>query len=90
MTPTKDALLDLADAYKAAAGIERDTTLSYRMFGDSKKLRLLREGGDITLTRYHAAIEWLLETWPEGHPVPAWARGGRDRPLAPADDKGAA
>lgn len=63
-------LIALADAYKVAAGIDRDQTVSYRVFGDSKKLASLRSGAGITLRRFNAAVDWFKENWPAGQPVP--------------------
>ncbi|SDL36591.1 hypothetical protein [Paracoccus chinensis] len=58
------ALLERADAYKAAAGIADDTTVSYRVFSDTKKLAALRQGADITVRRFNAAMAWFDENWP--------------------------
>lgn len=63
-------LLAAADAWKEATGIGRDTTLSHRMFGDSKRLGQLREGRDITVGRFNAAMAWMAAHWPEGRAVP--------------------
>lgn len=59
-------LLAIADAYKAAAGVSADTTVSSRVFGDSKKLTSLRSGSDITVGRYNHAIMWFEANWPVG------------------------
>ncbi|MGR3464260.1 hypothetical protein [Limimaricola sp.] len=59
-------LLVLADAYKIAAQVEQDSTVSHRVFGDTKKLAALREGADITTRRFNAAFQWFSENWPEG------------------------
>jgi len=64
-------LIVLADAFKVATDLP-DTTLSYRIFGDSKKLTQLRRGRDITTSRFNAAIEWFranCPAGPEGDPV---------------------
>lgn len=63
-------LLATADAYKRAAGIERDTTVSSRVFGDSKKLGSLRDGSDITVGRFNDAMAWFRDHWPAGAAVP--------------------
>lgn len=57
-------LLTIADAYHVGAGTT-DTTLSHRMFGDSKKLPALRVGADITVGRFNAAVRWLSQNWPD-------------------------
>lgn len=59
-----DALISRADAYKTASGIVDDTTVSYRVFGDSKKLAALRGGADITVRRFNQAMRWFDEHWP--------------------------
>jgi hypothetical protein len=64
-------LLAAADAYKKATGVASDTTVSHRVFGDSKKLRALRAGGDITVTRFNGAMAWFRDNWPEGTDMPA-------------------
>lgn len=56
-------LLSVADAYKAALAIE-DTTVSSRVFDDSKKLDALRSGSDITLGRFNSAMRWFSDNWP--------------------------
>ena len=58
------ALLNRADEYKMAAGVLEDKTVSHRVFGDSKKLTSLREGGDITVRRFNAAMLWFDQNWP--------------------------
>ena len=64
-TPQITALLTLIDAYKAANGIDRDTTVSNRIFRDTSKIKLLRAGRDITTDRINFAVQWLREHWPE-------------------------
>lgn len=58
-------LLDVADAYRKAEGIE-DKTVSNRVFADAKKLTALRGGADITITRFNDALVWFAANWPEG------------------------
>lgn len=60
------SLIKVADAYKVAAKIENDSTVSHRVFGDSKKLSAMRAGADITVGRFTAAILWFSSNWPEG------------------------
>lgn len=59
-------LIRLADAYKAGAAVPNDSTVSFRVFGDSKKLAQLREGRDITVGRFNLAVAWFRENWPDG------------------------
>ncbi|SNT76439.1 hypothetical protein SAMN05444959_1205 [Paracoccus seriniphilus] len=59
------SLIKRADAYKRAAGISEDKTVSYRVFGDGKKLSAMRAGADITTRRFNAAMEWFDRNWPE-------------------------
>lgn len=58
-------LLMLADEFQRVAGVS-DTTLSFRVFGDSKKLAALRCGSDITTARFNAAFVWFSVNWPSG------------------------
>lgn len=64
------ALLSIADAYREIAGIEREVTLSYRIFGDSKRLASLRMGSDLTVGRFNGAMHWFVAHWPEGEDLP--------------------
>lgn len=59
-----NSLISRADAYKVAAGVSEDTTVSHRVFGDTKKLSALRRGGDITVRRFNAAMAWFDQNWP--------------------------
>ncbi len=56
-------LLKLADIYIKETGL-KDQTLSYRMFGDSKKLTALRGDADITTGRFNSALVWFSKEWP--------------------------
>lgn len=57
-------LIARADEYKMAAGIVDDSTVSYRVFGDTKKLAAMRRGADITTRRFNAAMRWFDQNWP--------------------------
>lgn len=70
MMITKQNLLDVADAYLLASDALRETTVSHRVFGDTKKLASLRADGDITLGRFNAAMRWFATNWPAGHAMP--------------------
>ena len=59
-----DTLISRADDYKRLLNIPEDTTVSYRVFGDSKKLSALRCGADITVRRFNAAMRWFDYNWP--------------------------
>jgi hypothetical protein len=59
-----DDLLTLSAAYQAATGVQ-DSTLSSRMFNDGKKLAAMKAGGDINVTRYERALQWLSDNWPD-------------------------
>ena len=67
---TTEDLVAVADQFRALTGIEEETTLSHRLFGDTKKLRQLREGSGITLDRFNSAMRWIALRWPEGHDLP--------------------
>jgi hypothetical protein len=66
---TKDDLLRVADAFRAITGME-DAGMSWRAFGESKKLGLLRGDADITLGRFNTAMAWFAANWPEGSDLP--------------------
>lgn len=57
-------LISVAEIYAEASGVER-TTVSWRLFGDSKKLDALVAGSDIQVRRYETALRWLSDNWPE-------------------------
>lgn len=60
-----NTLISRADAYKQAAGISEDSTVSHRVFRDSKKLAALRQGADITVGRFNAAMRWFDLNFPQ-------------------------
>jgi hypothetical protein len=60
-----EQLLAVASAYEQATGLE-PTTVSWRVFGDSKKLAAIRAGADIQVRRHEKAMHWFAENWPEG------------------------
>lgn len=64
-------LLALADEFERVESIE-DKTLSFRVFGDSKKLSALRAEADITTGRFNSAIQWFADNWPSGA---VWPKG---------------
>lgn len=59
-----DHLIAVADIYKKLTDIDRDSTLSYRVFGDSKKLKNLRNGAQLTVSRFNMAMSWFESNWP--------------------------
>jgi len=65
-----DHLLRLSDSYRGATGIGQ-SALSWRMFGDTKKLRALREGADIQVKRLEKTLQWFSDNWPDGAEWPA-------------------
>jgi hypothetical protein len=56
-------LIRLADEYERAAQVPA-STLSWRVFGDTKKLTAIRAGKDIQVGRYEKALRWFSENWP--------------------------
>ena len=70
------SLMNLIDVYAAATGVA-DKTISYRVFRDSKKIRALRDGGDITTSRLDEALIWFSAHWPESAHWP----DGIERPV---------
>jgi hypothetical protein len=67
---TKETLLDMADLFRGACGIERETTLSSRIFDDSKRLTNLRGDGDITISSFTKAMTYMAANWPQGQSMP--------------------
>ncbi|WP_378952188.1 hypothetical protein [Mesorhizobium sp. ANAO-SY3R2] len=63
-------LLKVVDAYRVATGTS-ETTVSHRVFRDTKKVRQLREGGDMQIGRFNEALVWFSSSWPEGAIWPA-------------------
>lgn len=59
-----EQILTLARAYASAEGVEL-STVSWRVFGDTKKLRALEEGGDLHTRRAAAAMDWFQDNWPD-------------------------
>lgn len=43
-----------------------ESTASWRMFDDSKRLSQIRAGADIGVRRLERAMQWLSDHWPEG------------------------
>lgn len=74
-------LLDLARAYGDAENIEL-STVSSRVFDDSKKLGALQTGRDIQVKRLESALRWFSDHWPENV---AWPEG-IPRPAASMDE----
>lgn len=64
-------LIRIADTYRAFLGLE-EKTVSFRVFGDSKKLTALRDGADLVTGRFNGAFQWFSANWPEGL---AWPEG---------------
>lgn len=60
-----DALIQLADEYGRATGVTV-TTVSWRVFNDSKKLSAIKAGADIQVSRFERAVSWFAQNWPEG------------------------
>lgn len=70
MNPSIPFLISVADTYLAISDARQESTVSHRVFGDTKKLASLRAGGEITVGRYNAAFRWFAANWPDGHPLP--------------------
>ena len=64
-------LIDTADRFLALSEGLREVTLSYRIFGDTKKLGALRrEGVEITVGRFNGAMSYFATHWPTGADLP--------------------
>ncbi len=66
---TASDILRLAQIFAAATGV-RLTTISSRIFDDSKKLSAIEGGADLTLTRAGAAMQWFSDNWPDSESWP--------------------
>lgn len=76
-------LLEVAAAYGHASNIE-EKTVSTRVFQDGKRLTAIREGKEITVGRFNAAMGWFATHWPEDAMWPAHVqRPGVDRVIQP-------
>lgn len=65
-----DHFLNVAAEYGRAAEVDT-TTVSWRLFGDSKKLGAIQTGSDIQVRRLEKAMQWLSDNWPEAALWPA-------------------
>lgn len=66
MSPYLSDLKIVAEAYAAAAGVEL-STVSYRVFSDTKRLRRVFDGqADLKSGSIWAAMIWFSKNWPEG------------------------
>ena len=72
-----DQILSLASTYASTLGIEQ-STVSWRAFGDTKKLKALTKGADIQVKRWEQTLQWFSDNWPDGAEWPASV----PRPLA--------
>ena len=59
-----EELLTVADAYQEATRFP-DSRVSWRVFGDTKKLAALRADKDIQVKRAESAMRWFSDNWPE-------------------------
>lgn len=59
-----DQLLTIAAEYGRATGLE-PKTVSWRVFGDTKKLEAVSEGGDLSTRRFENAVAWFSANWPD-------------------------
>lgn len=60
-----DHLLTLSRIYAAAEGVSL-SAVSWRVFGDTKKLPAMEGGADIQVRRYGRAVQWFADNWPNG------------------------
>jgi hypothetical protein len=69
MTGT-DQLLAVAREYAHLKEMEL-STVSWRVFGDTKKLGAMEAGADIQTKRFERAMLWFSKNWPETASWPA-------------------
>jgi hypothetical protein len=72
-----EGLLKVAAEYGRAEGIEL-STVSWRVFGDTKKIGAIVAGADIQTRRLERALNWFSISWPE---TTIWPEGVA-RPVA--------
>lgn len=65
-----DKLLRTARVYADLQGLEL-STVSWRIFEDTKKLAALEKGADIQVRRAERAMQWFSANWPDGAAWPA-------------------
>lgn len=58
-------LLAVARAYAEIEGVPL-TTVSFRVFDDSKKLAAIGGKADIGVRRFERAMQWFSDNWPNG------------------------
>ena len=63
-------ILELSRLYGEAEGVS-PTTVSWRAFNDSKRIRALHDGKTITIRRAETVIAWFSDNWPEEAVWPA-------------------
>ncbi len=68
---TATNITDLSLEYMRVTG-EKEVTVSYWVFSDSKKLTAIRHGADLTVNRFNIALAWFDENWP---PQAVWPKG---------------
>lgn len=65
-----EQLLALAKEYGRAQGAA-PSTVSWRVFGDTKKLGAIQDGADIGLRRFERALDWFSANWPDSASWPS-------------------
>lgn len=86
-------LITVATEYARAEGVELKT-VSWRVFGDGKKLDAIRDrGSDIQVRRFEGAMIWfsnhwpLTASWPLGVPRPPEEAPANDDPASDEDPR---
>ena len=65
-----DRLLRVSSAYTSSRGLS-EFTVSKLVFKDGQVLNRLRQGRDLTTSRFEAGMQWFSDNWPEGAVWPA-------------------
>lgn len=78
-------LTNLCKAYGDAEDISL-SAVSWRVFGDTKKLAALLAGADIQVRRFEAAMDWLSTNWPAKAQWPANVSRPPVHPAPPSED----
>lgn len=59
------SLFSVVEGFCRAEGVP-ESTVSWRVFNDGKRLAQVRAGADIGVRRLERAMQWLSDNWPDG------------------------
>ncbi|MUO84017.1 hypothetical protein [Agrobacterium vitis] len=65
----RDQLIEATSVYCSASGMSR-SRLSTILLSGGMRLQQIQDGGDIGVSRFEQAIQWLSDNWPDDTPWP--------------------